>query len=75
VRFRAIWLIHNPFATCTMPAISTFRPRRQLNEEEHNKPLQPPPGPYFHGEEIRGRNQVRMPAQKIPSRRLAASLR
>ena len=27
--------------------------RRQLDEEQHDEPLQPSPGPHFHGEESR----------------------
>ena len=49
--------------------------RRQLDEEQHDEPLQPPPGPHFHGEEIRGHNQFPMPAQKLLPGRLPAALR
>src|SRR5437667_2377561 len=48
--------------------------RRQLDEEQHDEPLQPPPGPHFHGEEIRGHNQFPMPAQKLLPGRLPAAL-
>ena len=27
-------------------------PRRQVDEEQNNKSLQPSPGPHFHGEEV-----------------------
>src|ERR1035441_5460031 len=39
-------------------------PRRQVDEEQNDKPPQPSPGPHLHGEEIRGHDQLPMPAQK-----------
>ena len=50
-------------------------PRRQVDEEQNDKPLQSSPGPRFHGEEVGGHKQLPMPAQKLLPRRLPAPLR
>jgi hypothetical protein len=49
-----------------------YLPRRQVDEEQNDKSLQPSPGPHFHGEEICSYNQLPMPAQKLLPRRLPA---
>jgi hypothetical protein len=48
--------------------------RGQIEEEQHDKPLQATPGPDFHGEEIRGHNQFPVPGQKLLPSRLSVSL-
>src|SRR5215469_12441947 len=37
VRFRAIWLIHNPFADCATPAISTFHVDKSRKNSTMNR--------------------------------------
>ena len=42
--------------------------RGQLDKEQDDKPLQPSPGPHFHGEEIRSHDQFPMLGSETPSR-------
>jgi hypothetical protein len=45
-------------------------PRGELHEKQNDKSLQPSPGPNFHGEKVRGHDQIPMLAQKLLPRRL-----
>ena len=50
-------------------------PCRQVDEEQHDEPLQTSAGPHLYREEIRGHNHLPMPAQKLLPCRLPAPLR
>ena len=43
--------------------------RRQLDHEQHGEARQPGTGPHFNGEEIRGREDVPVRGQELPSGR------
>jgi hypothetical protein len=47
----------------------------QLNEEQHEEPLQASTGPHFHGEEVGGRDQFPMAAPEFFPGRFVAMLR
>src|SRR5271156_1016575 len=45
-------------------------PRGEFHVKQNHKSLQPSPGPHFHGEKVRGHDQLPMLAQKLLPRRL-----
>ena len=73
LRFRAVWLIHNPFATADIPVICT-RLVDSSNKEQYYKSLQSFWRPDLDGEEIRSHNQFPVLREKFLPGRLASSL-
>jgi hypothetical protein len=64
VRLRAIW-VHPQSIRGTRDPCNLDLPREELDEEQNDKSLQPSPGPNFHGEKVRGHDQIPMLAQKL----------
>jgi len=54
-------LAHPQAIGCLRDAGDLHFARRQVDEEQNEKPLQPSPGPHFHGEEIGRDDHVPVP--------------
>src|SRR5262249_53866916 len=52
-----------------------YTSRRDLHEEENDKPLKSTPRPHFYGEKVTSHNLLSVPIEKLPPSRLSAAFR